>query len=276
MMKSTQTNKYETACFVQESPTSSELRPNEAKIHKSKEGNLFVEFPATVITFECYNRMNRRYDTQNFCSVIANDERIQTLKRQNKWRGEWNHPNPEIKGQMYSDIRMTIPEPTRTSHFISNDHLVGNKYRATITTHPSTECGKALTSEIVDLNAVPSFSVRLLGRMIPNAMRNQPNMRVSKVITFDEVDFPSHPNADGDIDNMTMESVVFMKELAQYCCEQDETMKVVCESFGFTPNEITGVHDGGIIVAQHDAKFHIPLKGDIRRECLDILKNRGI
>ena len=65
--------------------------------------------------------MHRWYDLQNAKNVVTTDERLQTLKAQNKWRGEWNHPNPEIKGQQYSDIRMTIPEPMRTSHFISND-----------------------------------------------------------------------------------------------------------------------------------------------------------
>lgn len=286
MLKSTQTDKYETACFVQEAAQSSEIDHSKAVIHKTKSGKYFVEFDGTLITFGEYNRMNRWYDETNMVPCMQKDPRIQRLKQQNKWRGEWNHPYPEIKGTEFSDVRMTIPDPNNTSHFINNDRLEGNKYRARITTHPATVPGEAVSSEIIDLHVTPSFSVRLLGRMKPNAPRNTPNMFVTKVITFDMVDFPSHPNADGDVDNIAMEAavgvnpldgkIVFLQELAQYCCHQDESMRVVCESFGFTPNEITGISNGGILIAQKDSKFHIPLRGDIRKEAMSILRNRGL
>jgi hypothetical protein len=286
MLKSTQTNKYETACFVQEAPIDSELSPRGYKLKRSIEGKPFIIFEATLQTYDCYNRMQRRYDANNVVSVINNDERIQRLKQQNKWRGELNHPNPAIKGQQYSDIRMTIPDPLNTSHFINNDRLEGNRLRATITTHARTEAGLAATSEVVDHGAVPSFSVRLLGNMIPNAPRNAPNIRVSKVITFDMVDFPSHYDADADITPVVVESaminpqaigqIVFLKELAKYCAEQDEALKVVCESFQFSPEEIMGIHKGDIIIEQNAAKIAIPLKGDIRKEALSIITERGI
>jgi hypothetical protein len=286
-MKSTQTNKYETACFIQEAPTSSEISPRGYKLKKSIEGKPFIIFEATLQTYGCYNRMQRRYDAQNVVSVINNDERIQTLKRQNKWRGELNHPNPDIKGTQLTDIRMTIPDPLNTSHFINNDRLEGDRLKATITTHPRTEAGLSVVSEVVDLGAVPSFSVRLLGNMIPNAPRSMPNIRVSKVITFDLVDFPSHPNADADIAPgvitesaiITPEAVgqiIFLKELAKYCAEKSETMQVVCESFQISTDEIMGIHNGNIIVEQNASKIAIPLAGDVRREALSFIMERGL
>ena len=69
-LKSTQTNKYETACFVQEAPTSSELSPRGYKLKKSIKGEPFCVFDATLQTFDCYNRMGRRYDANNVVSVI--------------------------------------------------------------------------------------------------------------------------------------------------------------------------------------------------------------
>lgn len=276
-LKSTQTNKYERACFVQEAPTPpSEIDPSGYKVKKSIDGHIYVVFPATLWTFNNYNRMERMYDINNCKSVINNDERIQTLKAQNKWRGEWNHPNPDIKGQVYSDIRMTIPEPMRTSHFINNDKFIGNAYKATITTHPETECGRAVASEIVDLGAVPSFSVRLLGIAIPNAPRNTPNMRVTKVITFDLVDYPSHHDANADIvARIQQESanVIFLKELAKYCVEKDETLNVVCESFEISPNEIMGINNGDIVVEHAQSRMIFPLQEDIRREAISILSS---
>lgn len=276
-LKSTQTNKYETACFIQEAPTSSELEPGGYEVRKSAEGLPYCIFPATLQTYNCENRMRRRYDMRNVQQVVDSDERIITLERQNKWRGEWNHPNPDIKGQQYSDIRMTIPEPTRTSHFINKHQFINDRMRATITTHPRTECGRAVASEIIDLGVVPSFSVRVLGNMIPNAPSNQPNMRVTKMITADMVDFPSHHDANADIVARIQESanVVFLKELSKYCVEQDENMRVICESFEISTDEVMGIHNGNIIIEQADSKIHIPLKGEIRREALSILMDRG-
>ena len=250
-LKSNQTSKYETACFVQEAAVSSELGINGYTVKQSAEGLPYCEFESTLMTFNEYNRMHRRYDANNINTVIASDERINDLLRRHQWRGEWNHPNPDIKGQQYSDIRMTIPEPTRTSHFITNPRLEGDRYRGHIITHPRTECGRSVASEIIDIGAVPCFSVRLLGNMIPNAPINQPNMRVSKVITFDMVDFPSHAGAQAD------------------------NMRVVCESFEFSTDEIMGIHDGSIVVEQADSRIHIPLKGKIRQEALSIIMEGG-
>lgn len=278
-LKSTQTNKYTTACFIQEAPTSSEMDPRGFKVFVSSDGHHYCEFDATLQTFNCENRMKRQYDPQNLVSVINNDERIQTLVRQNKWRGELNHPNPDIRGQQYSDIRMTIPEPMRTSHMIRKNRLVGDRYKGIITTHPGTECGRAASSEIIDLGAVPSFSVRLLGNMIPNAPQGQPNMKVTKVITYDMVDFPSHRGADGDVTPIVHQegTVIFLNQLAKYCVDESENLKVVCESFEITPEELTEVNNGNLVIDANDgARIRIPLEHEIRREAMNILMKRGL
>lgn len=280
--KSTATDKYETACFVQEAPISSGLSKNGYTVKMSADNHPYCIFRSPLWSFGHANRMTRRYDKTNAMTVIQTDERLNELKRMNKWRGEWNHPNPDIKGQQLTDIRMTIPDPRKTSHFISDDEFVGDLYKATITTHPGTIDGQAVASEIIDIGAQPSFSVRLMGSMIPSASPNQPNMKVSKVITFDMVDFPSHQEANADIipESHTKDfhqegTVIFLKELAKYCCEQDEHLGVVCESFEITPEEIYGIRDGRIMVNSIDrSKIEIPLMGNIRREALAIIQGR--
>ena len=277
-LKSTQTNKYETACYIQEAPEYvQESAARGLTIKHTSTGKPYCIFDACLQTYGCKNRMKRRYDKFNVKNVIDTDERIQRLKYQNKWRGEWNHPNSWYKDKTYSDIRMTIPEPSLTSHFINDDRLEGDRLMAKITTHPATANGMAVSEEIIDLNVIPSFSVRILGNMIPNAPVNQPNMRVSKVITFDMVDFPSHAGAEADITpKLQMEgAVVFLKELAKYCCEQDETMKVVCESFEISTDEIMGIENGNIVIEQAASKIHIPMKGDIKKEALSIIMEGG-
>lgn len=277
-IKSTQTNKYETCCFVQEGSGfgEAEVDPRGYKIMKSLDGHHFIEFPATLQTFGCMNRNQRRYDAQNLMSCINGDERIQTLLRQNKWRGELNHPNPECVGQRFTDQRMSIPDQKLCSHAIRKPKLEGDRLRAVIRTLPETENGRMATSDVVDMGAVPSFSARLFGTMIPNASASSPNMRVTKVITYDMVDFPSHRDADGDIKPAVLEfydgSATFLKELAQYCVDRSEKMKVVCESFELTPDEIIGLTaNGNVITETADARIVMKLEKDIRNEALNIL-----
>ena len=67
-----------------------------------------------------------------------------------------------------------------------------------------------------------------------------------------------------------------MKELAKYCAEKSETMQVVCESFQISTDEIMGIHNGSIIVEQDATKIAIPLAGDVRREALSFIMERGL
>lgn len=279
-LKSTQTNKYETCCFVQEATNfgDAEIDPRGFKVMKSLEGHHFIEFPATLQTFGCTNRNQRRYDPHNLMSCINSDERIQTLLRQNKWRGELNHPNPECVGQRFTDQRMSIPDQKLCSHAIRKPALEGDRLRAIIRTLPETDNGRMATSDVVDMGAVPSFSARLFGTMIPNASGSSPNMRVTKVITYDMVDFPSHRDADGDIKPAVLEaydgSAIFMREIAKYCAEKSERMQVVCESFEITPDEIIGLTEKGNLITENaDSRVIFKLEKDIRNEALNILMN---
>lgn len=278
MLKSTQTNKYETACFIQEAGIASDMKRDSLQIHKSSDGRPFCKFDSVLWSFAGKNRMNRHYDLDNAKAVINTDERIQHLKSINKWRGELNHPNPDIEGQKYTSIRMTIPEQTRTSHFINKDRFDGLQYRAEITTNgANTECGNQVNWEIIDNHSVPSFSVRLMGIMIPNATPGRPNMRVNKVITFDMVDFPSHADAEADIKPVQESVVIFLQDLAKYCVQQDENLRCVCESFEISPEEVFGIRDGSIEIHQPDSsKILIPMAKTIRREAVSILSGKGI
>lgn len=280
--KSTQTEKYETACFVQEAGVGANMDRGTLKILKNKsDGRSYCKFDSVLWSFAGKNRMGRWYDIENAKIVINTDPRIQKLKSINKWRGELNHPNPDIEGQRYNSIRMTIPEQTRTSHFINKDRFEGLQYKAEITTNGAdTECGNQVNWEIIDNGSVPDFSVRLMGTMLPNAV-NRPNMKVNKVITFDMVDFPSHEDAEADIkavqESVDICRVIFLQDLAKYCVEQSEDLKCVCESFEISPEEIFGIRDGSIEIHQKDtSKIWIPLAKDIRKEAISIITGKGI
>jgi hypothetical protein len=277
----TTNDKYATPCFIQEAPVVSEIKPGTLIVKTSADGHPFCKFQAVMQTFGDANRMRRKYDPRNFENVIKNDPRINDLKKRNQWRGEWNHPNPTVKGQEFTSIRMAIPDPQVTSHFINNDYMSGMNYLADITTHPGTESGRAVASEIIDLKAIPAYSVRLLGRMIPNARPGDVNVDVQKVITFDWVDFPSHAGALGDIDHskeylQEAANVLFLKDLAKYAVSQSEVLTIICESFEITEDEIMGINNGNIIVQQGQSKIHLyPTEANIRREILGNLMGKG-
>jgi len=93
------------------------------------------------------------------------------------------------------------------------------------------------------------------------------------------VDFPSHRNADGDVKPIVHQegNIIFLNQLAKYCVDQSENLKVVCESFEISPEELMGINnDGEIEISTIDnARIRIPLENEIRREALNILMKRG-
>ena len=52
-------------------------------------------------------------------------------------------------------------------------------------------------------------------------------------------------------------------------------MKAICESFQISVDELMGIQNESIVVEQADGcRMHIPLRGEVRREALNILLNR--
>ena len=73
-LKSTQTNKYETACFIQEAPEYiQEFDRRGLTVKHTSTGKPYCIFPACLQTYGCANRMRRRYDKFNVKNVIDTD-----------------------------------------------------------------------------------------------------------------------------------------------------------------------------------------------------------
>jgi hypothetical protein len=54
--------------------------------------------------------------------------------------------------------------------------------------------------------------------------------------------------------------------------DQSDDLKVVCESFQISRDELMGIQNESIVVEQADGcKMRIPLRGEVRREALNIL-----
>ena len=74
----------------------------------------------------------------------------------------------------------------------------------------------------------------------------------------------------------SVEKVIFLNQLARYCVDQDENLRIVCESFEISPAELFGINSNGQleVVTTDNAKIRIPLQNEIRREAMNILMKR--
>lgn len=250
-----------------------------------KGNRFFVTFDAVLQSFGVRNRNGREYDAQNIMERINTDDYIQSMLRQNSWMGEIDHPAPQVEGEKLTMQRIANPDMTRTSHYIRKPHLNRNLLRARIQTDSSNEHGMNMAIKIVDGKIIPCFSARVLG-----ALRNigrRPVVYVNKLVTYDWVLYPSHPEALADIKQPMMESVdeaakyfntviIPFKELAQMAANSSKETEWLCESFGLTINDVIGVtSSGNSIVITENANTYIQPISDkfIRQRTQNTLKD---
>lgn len=282
-LKSTQTDKNQIAVAIMESADFEIGKRDGFNIKKSVYGNPFVEYDSPMLSFNKKNRNKHRYDKEQFKSCVESDERLIDLKSRRIWRGRWNHPAAQYNGQELSKIVMTIPEPMESSHMLSNDRFEGDFYVAHVISLPETPPGKAFTSELIDLGAITGYSVRLMGVAKPNAGFDEPNIIVSKLITVDAVDYPSDKDAIPNVNPIVEGASMELTELAKYCAENDSLMRIVCESFEISKDDVLNVTpiSGGIVVStatqygpyQTRRDFYCPIKqSDIIREAHEFFR----
>lgn len=234
-------------------------------------GNRFyLTFDAVLQSFGIKNRNRREYDAQNIMERIQNDDYIQSMLRQNSWMGEIDHPAPEKEGEKLTTQRIVNPDMSRTSHYIRRPRLNGNLLEAGIQTDSGTEAGMNMAIKIVDGKIIPCFSARVLGALQNRGGR--PIVIVSKLICYDWVLYPSHPEAMGKINQPMMEyvdeaakyancTIIFLSELAKMAAHSSKETEWLCESFGLDINDVVGMTESGnsVVIQDHDAIYVQPL-----------------
>lgn len=255
-------------CYIQEQTSS----PDDYcggfgyKIHDLG-SRFYLTFDAVLQSFGIKNRNQREYDAKNIMECIEHDDYIQSMLRQNSWMGEIDHPAATKKGEELTMQRIANPDPKMTSHYIRRPRLNGNLLEAGIQTDSSNENGMNMAIKIVDGKIIPCFSARVLG-----ALRNiagRPVVFVNKLICYDWVLYPSHPEAMAKIHQPLMEAVdqaskyagakiIFLKELAQMAANNSKETEWLCESFGLTIDDVIGVtNTGNSVVIQENSNIYI-------------------
>lgn len=269
---------YETLCYIQEQTSFEDDYINGFgyQIH-DKGSRFYVTFPAVLQSFGIKNRNGREYDAQNIWDRIMHDDYIQSMLRQNSWMGEIDHPAAIIQGEELTMQRIANPDLKLTSHYIRSPKLNGNFLEANIQTDSSNENGMNMAIKIVDGKIIPCFSARVLGGLQNRAGRAV--VMVRKLITYDWVLYPSHPEAMAKINQPVMESVnemeklagvkiIMFPELAKMAANSSKETEFLCESFGLSIDDVVGVTEtGNSVVVQENANVYVqPLSDKFVRE----------
>lgn len=151
-------------------------------IKEDKKGRIVAE--ATMQTADVVNRNRRLYPKDELFREI-NGDRIKELLEAGYLRGEMGHPlsNELIRQQTIDDTRTCVQYLKLWTE--GND--VKSWYRGT-----NNAFGKAINEDLKD-NCKPAFSLRALGNIVKTPRGSE--VRALRIITYDCVIYPSHPNA---------------------------------------------------------------------------------
>ena len=261
----------DTLCYIQEQTSYMEDYKEDFGYEVHDRGSrFFVTFNAVLQSFGVRNRNQREYDAANIMDKIEHDEYINDQLRKNSWMGEIDHPAPEFQGQELTMQRIANPNMKLTSHYIRRPHLEANLLKAPIQTDSSTEAGMNMAIKIVDGKIIPCFSARVLGAL--QNRNGRPVVFVRKLITYDWVLYPSHPEAEAMIKQPMMESVnemenitnikiVFFPELAKMAANNSKETEWLCESFGLSIDDVIGVTNTGnsVVVTEGNNVYIQPI-----------------
>lgn len=256
-----------TLCYIQEQTSYAEDYKNDFGFEVVDKGNRFyVMFEAVLQSFMVMNRNKRMYDLSNILNCINTDPYIQDQLRKNSWMGCIDHPAPMFQGQELTMQYIGNVDPKMTSHYIRKPRAEGNLLVADIQTDSSNKHGMNMAIKIVDGKITPCFSARVFGELTNK--NGQPIVNVRKLITYDWVLFPSHPEAEARIKQPLQEAVdqfkdsnitmIFFPQLAQMAAASSRETAMLCESFGLNIEDVIGVTStGNSLVIQENANTYV-------------------
>lgn len=254
-------------CYIREQTSFVEDYDDFGYEYHDKGNRFYLTFPAVLQSFARKNRNGREYDATNIMDKIEHDDYIQSMLRQNSWIGEIDHPAADKQDEELTIQRIGNPSLRLSSHFIRRPQLVGDLLKAKIQTDSSNENGMNMAIKIVDGKIIPCFSARVLGALQNRGGR--PVVYVRKLITYDWVLYPSHPEAMAELHQPIQESVSLVEhygnckiipfpELARMAANSSKETEFLCESFGLSIDDVIGVTESGnSVVVQENANIYV-------------------
>lgn len=259
-------------CYISEQTSFPEDYENFGyTVREGSNGFPIVDFESILQSFGVLNRNGRNYQQDNVWTMVQTDPYVTDQRKRNCWQGEEDHPSPMIDGQKLPITRLTATDLGRASHYIRNPRCEGNKLRAHIQTDNGTECGRNMAVKIIDGKIVPGFSARVFGNM--TNVEGKPTIILTRLITYDWVNYPSHSDALAELNQPLMESanqtkhfqetfggtLVTFDELREMLRSNSDEMKLLCESFHIDESNIIGMCGDSAVVQENANIFVQPL-----------------
>lgn len=149
----------------------------------------YITFDAVLQWLGRINRNNRLYDGQY--REALNDPKLRELMDSDNLIGEAGHP---IGFQQAPLARIATIDPKMASHKIKSLQLIGDSIQGHIHTLDNGLHGTSMTRQMLQ-GMKPSFSVRALTNIGKHPNGHELVTGPSRIVTFDWVYLPSHPEA---------------------------------------------------------------------------------
>lgn len=237
------------------------------------------------------NRNGRKYNPTELASNITSQRTVELIQARS-FRSEQGHPLDK------SLERQTNIVESNCSCIILDLHMEGFNVVGSYT-NTSNEKGVALAEEIREVGYKPAFSLRALGSL--QQTKNGAEVNNCKIITYDEVIYPSHKNAyttqvlAKDPTQLASESTIvtessqivvpeytgevvpiLTEDVINYIQSESSNLKFIRECFDFMYNDIK-VNDKGssvILTTKEGDIMSINLEQFIHRELMDYAQSR--
>lgn len=235
----------------------------------------YVKFDTVLQSLDCRNRNGRQYSGDALVKGLSTPE-IRELIHNNKWKGERDHPVSKDINRIASVLSKF------ESHRITKWWREGNLIKGTIETLDDGQYGTALTKNILQ-NEVPSFSLRALAMLEKNGNTTYVN-KPPRVVTYDEVNLPSHKEAYADIGTKQLMTTdgrttticengiieITAEDIKEMVQTKSDNLKIVCESFDIDPASVKIMNNGKqLSVAREGETFIFALESNLSRDIMN-------
>ena len=227
----------------------------------------YVRFNTVLQSLDCKNRNGRVYNGDALVKGLSTPE-IDELIRNKKWKGECDHP-------VTKDIQRIASVLSKyESHYITKWWRDGNLIKGTIESIDDGLYGTALAKRVLQ-GENPSFSLRALAMLEKNGTTTYVN-KPPRVITYDEVNLPSHKEAyaeqrkekvisDGKTEHVfegtdpklfaeykkgTTSFAIEATDIKDMLVSKSDNLKIVCESFDIDPASVQLTNGGRLLTAK--------------------------
>lgn len=265
-----------------------------------KMGAVFAAFDAILHSFDILNRNRRMYDGDNVWNCIQTNDRIRDGIRKHGWYGEQDHPGQDYTNMQLTSERVQKIDMNNRSHIIINPYRKNNLLMSRIETCAGTDVGIGMARDIIQ-GLIPSFSCRSIAAM--QYKNGKPYVSVKKIITYDWVLYPSHPEAEmvskpelslgrqkillestsGDMFTPSFQRfsedicipVTEFVDFKEFITESDKNLNLVVESYDYSMDEIVGFDPitHNVIIESEGNKIFVNTNRETKKKVEDFLSS---